>query len=165
MNKQVGQNLRRVMAERGFSLQDVVAKTGLDRRTVLGMLQGRSKAHTRTLHRLAGGLGVPVAELFVPSTHALRRQFDVQTNPAVEEAIEAHPELVADWAEVDFEELYSRFGTGGPMTPEAALATVHEMNRRRQLQDKLALLLESHHAELVRGIIELLYREIAEPDR
>ncbi|MBN2024729.1 MAG: helix-turn-helix transcriptional regulator [Pirellulales bacterium] len=160
MGEQVGENLRRVMAQAGLSLQDVAQKTGLDRRTVSAILDGRHKPHARTLHRLAQGLDVSVAEFLLRPAPPSGRPFDVHTNPAVDETFQAHPELFAGWTATDFEDLYSRFGAGGPLTSEGTLQTIGDINRRRQLQEKLALLLESHHADLIGAIVELLYREV-----
>ena len=160
MTEHIGENLRRVMAQDGLSLGEVVEKTGLDRRTVQGILEHSNKPHPRTLHRLAKGLGVSPDEFFVSPSQLLYRRFDCQTNSAVGQIVEAHPELFRDWTELDFEELHSRFGTGGALTAEGALAAVGDMNRRRDLQEKLALLLESSEAELITGIVEMMYQRV-----
>ena len=74
---------------------------------------------------------------------------------------------VAHWSEADFDELHSRVGTGGPLTCEGALAAVIDMNRKRDLHEKLSLLLETHQADLVRGFLEMVYQQVvvAEPLR
>ena len=79
----------------------------------------------------------------------------------VAEAVENHPQLFSGWTEADFEELSSRFGTGGPLTAEGTLAAVAAMNRNRNTLEKLAVLLESSQAELIRGIVELMYEKLA----
>jgi len=66
--------------------------------------------------------------------------------------------------------LHSRFGTGGPLTAEGALSAVSAMNRNRAAHEKLAVLLESSQAELIRGIVEIMYENLvqsasAAPDR
>ena len=160
MSDYAGENLRRLMAERGLSIRQLARKTGVDERTVRGILNGTNTPHARTLHRLAEGLGVAADEFFLRPAQLLYRHFDRGTNPVVEEVMEAHRELFVDWAEADFDELHSRVGTGGGLTFEGAVAVVRRMNRKRELHDKLDLLLESSHAELVRGIMELLYKEV-----
>ena len=160
MADHTGENLRRVIAEQGLSLHEVAQRTGLDRRTVRGILRGAGTPHSQTIHRLADGLGVAADEFFVSPSQLLYRRFDRHTNPVVQEVIEDRPELFDGWTEMDFDELHSRFGTGGPLTAEGTLTVVGEMNRKRELQEKFAVLLESSRAKLIRGIVELMYREV-----
>jgi hypothetical protein len=62
--------------------------------------------------------------------------------------------------------LYSRFGTGGGLTMPGAAEVVAAMNRKRDVHHKLALLMESAEADLIAGLVELLYQKIAiRPDR
>ncbi len=154
------ENLLRLIAARGLTVSAVAEQTGLNVRTVRGILRGEKKPHARTLHRLAEGLGVAVDELFVDPAQLLYRRFDRQTNPLVAEVIEEHKELFRGWTEADFDELHSRVGTGGALTVEGALAAAEQMNRRRQLHDKLDLLLESSQAEIAAGILNVLYEKI-----
>lgn len=157
-----GENLRRLMALRGLSIRQLAEKTGLDERTILGVLSGANKPQARTLHRLAEGLGTSVDEFFLDPAQLLYRRFDRQTNPLVEEVMETHRELFAGWTEADFDELHSRVGAGGALTFEGALAAVHAMNRRRQLHEKLDLLLESSQAKLISGVIDLAYDRVVD---
>jgi transcriptional regulator with XRE-family HTH domain len=154
------ENLLRLMAARGLTISGVAAQTGLHVRTVRGILRGDKKPHARTLLRLAEGLGVPVDELFLDAAQLLYRRFDRQTNPVVAEVIEEYKELFHDWTEADFDELHSRVGTGGALTVEGTLEAARQMNRRRQLHDKLDLLLESSQAEVAAGILNVLYEKV-----
>ncbi|MGE3406753.1 MAG: helix-turn-helix domain-containing protein [Pirellulales bacterium] len=154
-------NLRRLMARFGLTLDALVAQTGLDERTLKGILNGRNdRPHARTLHKLAAGLGVPADELFQHPSLLAHREFDRATNPVVDEAIAEHPRLFAGWSAADFDELYSRFGEGGGLTLDGTLAVVHSMNQQRDSLDKAALILESSEAELLRQIIETLYERV-----
>ena len=143
MPDHAAKNLSRLMADKGLTIKQVVEKTGLDGRTVKAILSGTGKPQARTLHRLAQGIGVPADEFFVDPAQLLYRRFDQQTNPVVKEVLEREAELFAAWTQADFDELHSRFGTGGPLTYEGTVAAVCEMNRRRSLHEKLALLLET----------------------
>jgi transcriptional regulator with XRE-family HTH domain len=154
------ENLLRLMAARGLTISGAAEQTGLHVRTVRGILRGDKKPHARTLLRLAEGLGVPVDELFLDAAQLLYRRFDRQTNPVVAVVIEEHKELFRDWTEADFDELHSRVGTGGALTVEGALEAARQMNRRRQLHDKLDLLLESSQAEVAAGILNVLYEKV-----
>jgi len=160
MTQHVPENLRRLIAQLGWTIEQVAEKSGLDQRTIRGILEGTNRPQARTLHRLARGLGVPSNELFLDPARLLYRHFDRQTNPVIAEVVEDHPELFAGWTEADFDELHSRVGTGGPLTAEGAATTVIAMNRNRGLHEKLALLLESSQAELIRSILEVMYEKI-----
>lgn len=154
-------NLRRLMAREGLTLGDVVARSGLDERTIKGILAGVNRPHARTLHRLAAGLGVDPDELFQDPSLLLHRYFDRRTNPLVEEVVEAHPDVFRGWTEGDFDELYSRFGTGGALGSDGVLAAAQTMKRNRETHRKLALLLESSHADLVVDLVEAMFQRIA----
>ncbi|MGD9723286.1 MAG: helix-turn-helix domain-containing protein [Pirellulales bacterium] len=156
----VADNLRRLMTRSGLTLRQVVESTGLCERTLKGILSGRNKPHARTLHRLAAGLGVATDELFQSPALLTHRLFDRRTNAAVDEIVAGHPQWFVGWTESDFAELYSHFGTGGALTAEGACRVVEAMNRKREIQQKVALLLESGEAELLTGVVEMLYRRI-----
>jgi transcriptional regulator with XRE-family HTH domain len=161
LGPQLGENLRRLMARQGTSLDELVIASGVDRRTISGVLRGKKRPHSRTLRRLAEALGVPADEFFQDPSLLAHRVFDRQTNPLVDEVIAERPELFAQWSESDFDELYSRFGTGGALTRGGAVAAAEKMNRMRAVQEKVAVVLETHEAELLEQFVELLYRRVA----
>lgn len=157
---QFAQNLRRVMARFDLTIVDVVELSGLDERTVKSMLAGRTNPHARTLHRLASGVGIQVDEFFQPSSVLAHRSFDRATNPIVEQVIEQSPELFAGWTDADFDELYSRFGAGGAFTLDGARAAAENMNRNREVHQRVALLLETSEAEFLSRVVELLHQRV-----
>jgi transcriptional regulator with XRE-family HTH domain len=159
-----GDNLRRLMTRMGLTIEQVVARSGLDVRTIKGILDGSNRPHARTLHRLAAALQVSPDEFFLDPSHLIYRCFDRATNPVVAEVVEGHPALFSGWTEADYEELNSRFGTGGPLTVEGTLAAVSAMNRNRKALEKLAVLLESSQADLIRGIVEVMYDKVVNPE-
>ena len=148
------------MVQRGISLKQLSEQTGLDRRTLVGILSGKHRSHPRSIKQLAQGLGVSSDEFFITPTQLAYRRFDVKTNAAVEAAVQNHPELFNGWSEADFDELHSRFGEGGMLTNEGTLTAAREMNRKRELHEKLALLLESSQRQVVGEILESLYRQV-----
>lgn len=153
-------NLRRLMARFDMTLQDLVEATELDERTLRGLLQGTSQPHTRTLHKLAQGLGVSTDELFHYPHLTEQAQFDRATNGMVAEIMDAKPELFFDWAPADFDELFSRVGIGGKLTEEGALSTVHAMNAHRKTMQQVAVVLESDEADLLQGFVEMLFDRV-----
>ena len=90
----------------------------------------------------------------------LYRRFDRRTNPLVDEVLQGYPHLFEGWGEADFDELHSRVGSGGPLTFEGALGAVHAMNRKRELHDKLDVLLETGQAKTIGGILDLIYEQV-----
>jgi len=140
-----------------MTIEQVAAKSRVDQRTIQGILDGSKRPHARTLHRLAAALAVSPDEFFLDPARLVYRCFDQATNPLVAEVMENHPESFSGWTEADYEELNSRFGTGGPLTAEGALAAVEAMNRNRKTLEQLAVLLESSQAELIRGIVAVMY--------
>ena len=159
-------NLRRIMVRDGLTLADVIERTSLDSRTVQSLLRADDKRpHARTLHRLAAGLGVTADELFQNPSTLAHRQFDRDANPAVEEVVEQRAELFREWTQADFDELYSRVGTGGALTREGTLEVVTTMNRNRDVHEKVALLLESGEAETLMGIVQVLYDKVSDVER
>lgn len=153
-------NLHRLLARLGLTIAQAVERTGVDERTIRGILSGKKKPHARSLYKLAEGLDVPVDELFQNPGLLAYRTFDRATNPVVDEVIQSHPQLFTDWTQADFDELYSRFGTGGALTHAGAIAAAEQMNHKQELLRKAALVLESHEAELLGEMIEMLFRRI-----
>jgi len=155
-------NLRRVMANQGLTLADVVARTGVDERTVKALHAGRQSPHAKTLHRIAAGLEIPPDELFQdPALLTWRATaFDRATNPVVDDFIGAHQALFAGWSEQEFAELYSRFGHGGPLTEDGTRQTVEAMNRRREVLARVAVLLETEQADVVECLVQVLYEKV-----
>lgn len=157
-------NLRRIMARDGLTLDAVAQRTGLDLRTIRGLLNDAVKPQARTLHQLAAGLEIDVDELFQNPALLARRLFDRRTNPVVDELTSSEPDLFDGWTSADFDELYSRFGEGGALTPTGARQTVLAMNAKREVLRKAALLLETHEADLLSGLVDMLYRRVVMTD-
>lgn len=157
MSEHAGENLARLMADQGLSIHQVAEKCGLDNRTIRGVLANANKPHARTLHCLARGLRVSIDEFFLDPSRLLYRHFDRHTNPVVQQVIDARGELFDGWGESDFNELHSRVGTGGCLTFDGAVAAAEQMNRKRDLHEKLDVLLETSQSELIASILEVLY--------
>jgi|GEM_PF-629936 len=163
MSEWVGENLRRWMARQGMSASELARRSGLDRRTIRALLAGQKRPHWRTVQRLADGLAVPTDQLLLPPPKSPRQHLDRQSNPAVAELIAQQPQLFAGWTEGDFDELFSRFGAGGPLSRHGALQAVRHMNQNRRTHEQLALLLETSLAEPVRQLIDALASLVVEP--
>ena len=159
-SNQFAANLHRILARQGRTFAEVVERTGVDERTIRAILAGKHKPQARTLHKLATGLQVEADEFFQDPSLLAYRAFDRATNPLVDEIVENHPQLFAGWSQGDFDELYSRVGAGGALTAEGTREAVEQMNRKHDLLRKVALLLETGEADVLAGIIELLYKRV-----
>jgi transcriptional regulator with XRE-family HTH domain len=148
------------MARLDMTLQQVVEATGLDERTLRSLIQGDTRPHARTLHKLADGLGIDTDELFQDPFVVGQAEFDKATNPQVAALIESNPQLFADWSDAEFAELYSRVAVGGELTEEGALAAAIAMNGRRELLYQVAVVLETNEADVLQEFIGILYRKV-----
>lgn len=158
-------NLHRMMARHGLTITQVSEATGVNHRTVKGILTGQiGKPHARTLNRLAAGLGASVDE-FYQSPGLLARRFDRDSNPVVDQVVADDPELFAHWSAADFDDLYSRFGAGGALTVEGARQAAASINRRRAVLDQAALVLETEQGELLESMVQLLYQKVTQAAR
>ena len=131
------------MARDGLTFSDVVEATGLDERTVRGLVRGANNPHARTLHKFAQGLGIPIDELFQPAGARARQAFDRATNPLVEGVVASNAELFSAWSPADFDELFSQFGHGGPLSEVGVVAAAEAINAKRSLLRKVCVILES----------------------
>lgn len=152
--------LQRTIETQKLTTHDVARRTGVDEPTVRRLLRDdEAKPPLRTLQKLAEGLGLDLHEL-IPSAATDRRRFDRRTNPIVDEVIAKHPQWFNGWTPDDFDDLYSRFGTGGALTWDGAIASVRTINLRREMLAKVALLLETGEAEVLVGMINLMYGKV-----
>ena len=153
-------NVRRLMAREGLTYDGVVDASGLDERTVRGLVQGTNRPHARTLHKLAAGLGATVDELFSRAGIDEERAFDRASNPILDELAVNHPETFRDWSADDFADLASRFGTGGQLTEDGALAAAAAINRRREVLTQATIVMETADADLLADFVAMLYRRV-----
>jgi transcriptional regulator with XRE-family HTH domain len=156
----VASNLRRIMARDDLTFDQVVAATELDERTLRSLARATTNPHARTLHKLAQGLGIEIDELFRPVGCVAPRQFDRATNSLVESCVARHAQLFKNWSLSDFDELYSRFGTGGQLTEDGILSAAEATNAKRDLWRQIGVILESSDAELLSQFVDVLYGRV-----
>lgn len=146
------------MAREDLTFEDVVSASQLDERTLRSVARGDKNPHARTLHKLAKGLGISIDELFRVRSRSSLQQFDRVTNSLVEDVIAQNLPVFTNWADADFEELFSRFGTGGQLTEAGVLAAADAINAKRDLLRRVSVILESSDAALLTELVEMLYR-------
>jgi len=161
MGEYAKENLRRLMSARGLSHKDVVRCTGLDRRTIRGLLNGTNRPHAKTIHRLAKGLGVATDEFFVSPSYLIYRNLYDPADLKVEGVVRNNPALFSSWAQADFEELQDSYSLSDDQSAEGILDVARKMNRRRDLQKKLNVLLKSSQSDAISTFLEVMYKTVA----
>lgn len=158
---------------KGWSFGQLAERAGVSRTTLYHLERGRiSRPRLATLGRIAAalefdprqlaGLSGPVRPNWTEETgrEDERRRFDRSTNTAVSDACRESPELFADWVPSEWDELYSTFGTGGPLTSEGVAETARRINHKRETVRQLQIVLETHLAEVAAGMVETLFRMV-----
>ena len=161
-------NLRRLMARNDLTVEGLAEAAEVDVRTVKSLLVSRRRPHARTLHKVAAALRVSADEFFQPvpdqdgGGRVAARVFDRATNPVASSSIAAHPERFADWTAQEIDELFSRVGTGGELNEAGVAAAVDLIESRREILEKAAIILETEEAELLRGVVEMLFERVTD---
>ncbi|MGQ0633054.1 MAG: helix-turn-helix domain-containing protein [Planctomycetaceae bacterium] len=95
-------------------------------------------------------------------SHALDagRAFDRATNPVVTAIAGEQPQLFVGWTLDEWDELYSQFGVGGPLSEQGVLTAAARINRHRETVYRLRIVLQTHLAQVADGLIETLYRQV-----
>lgn len=162
----LSRNLAELLRRREMTPAALAARSGIDEAIVRALVRGEiTRPSLTTLDPLAAALEVDVAELLAaglrgdrrPEKPGESRTLDRRTNPIVAEAAAAHPQLFAGWSPADYDDLYSRFGVGGPLSFAGALECAAAINERRALTAKVALLLETEHGPTLTATVDRLY--------
>ena len=165
----------RVRAEcirRGMELQELASQAGISRTTLYHLERGHTgRLRATTLQKIAQALGLTVEELLSPARQAparrhdpdAARRFDRETNPLVAGVMQDQPRLFDGWSDDDVDELYSTFGTGGPLTEQGIVQVAEAINRKRDAIHKLHVVLETHLRDHALHMIELLYDLVEAP--
>ena len=153
-------NVRRLMARRQMTYEELCSGSGLDERTIRGIMNNRARPHARTLAKLAAGLAVEVDELFAQVVIPPDVKFDRATNRLVEVVRRKNPNRFKGWNGDDFRQLYSNVGVGGMLTEAGILAIVDKMNEDREVRRKVRVIHESAERDFLAIVVEHLYRRV-----
>lgn len=157
---------------RGWDLQTLAQRAGISRTTLYLLQQGNvRRPRISTLQRLADALSMTLPQLLrvddplPPARLALdsdaSRQFDRQTNHAIQHVLTESPHLFTGWRDSDWDELYSTFGHGGELNPDGVATEAVRINQRRETERKVAVVLETHLRDVALEMIDSLYRMVA----
>lgn len=159
-SKTLAMNIRRLLAKFNVEPQAFAETTGVDERTLRGVIQSRTTPHVRTIKRIADGFGVEVDELYRPVPALSDKRFDRECNALVEQVKRVYPELYVGWTTAQDDELYSQFGTGGAMTEEGILAATKRILERCEVERQFRLVYESHEGAMLRDVVRLAYNRL-----
>ena len=173
----VAARIRSERLKRGWDVGNLAEKAGISRTTLYHLERGTTtNPRGSTLNRIAEALDVPVEQLLPGSRDnsaafsglhhpaagesSSGRVFDRQTNPVVAEVVNGSPELFLGWNDEEWDELYSTFGTGGPLNRRGIVHAANNMNRKRETTHQLHILLETHMGEVAARMIGTLYEMV-----
>lgn len=174
--RRLAARIRAECVRRGLELQELAEQAGISRTTLYHLEHGHTeRVRAKTLQKIASALGLSVEALFAPvgtaateagpdgSELAAARRFDRATNPIVSEVMQNQPRLFSGWSEADVDELFSTFGTGGPLSARGVVNAAEAINRKRDALHKLHVVLETHLREDAFSMIDMLYRLVQRP--
>ncbi|WP_146371974.1 helix-turn-helix domain-containing protein [Symmachiella macrocystis] len=161
---------------KGWNMDRLSEVAGVSRTTVYHLERGDiAKPRASTLYKLAVALEIDPHELSPdampvdasgpgwPPGEAQQRgdprtKFDLRTNPCIKAAYRGAAAHFTGWSQQEWDELYSTFGVGGPLTEQGVLEIARKINRKRETIHQLQVVLETHHADVAAGLIANLYR-------
>jgi transcriptional regulator with XRE-family HTH domain len=177
--QELGQRIRELRLARGWGIEALARHAGVSRTTLHNLEKGLTpNPRAGTVKKLAEAFEIAVGELLadrapagdggprsaVPRTpfaaeqsEAGRRQFDRYTNPTVDEVRAERPRLFLGWSNDNWDELYSEFGIGGPLTPQGVVQAAEAINRKRETLRQLSVVLETELGEVAARMIATLH--------
>lgn len=169
---------------RGWGIDALARRASLSRTTVHNLERGHTpNPRAATLKKLAEAFGISVSALLGepssavaadsdPQTHISvrgdesgQRQFDRHTNPVVDEARAERPRLFMGWSNDNWDELYSEFGVGGPLTFEGVVQAAEAINRKRETLRQLSVVLDTDLGEVAARLIATLHAMVQASER
>ncbi|MFQ5733519.1 MAG: helix-turn-helix domain-containing protein [Planctomycetaceae bacterium] len=157
--------IQRACLRRGWDRGELAQRSGVSRTTLYQLLRGGvSQPRASTLKRIADALDIPVSDLVAgednPPGFDTASRFDRATNPCVNEVSEECAGLFAGWTAAEWDELYSSFGVGGPLTPEGVVQAAIDINRKSEVVQRLNVVLETHLRNVAVSLIDALFEQV-----
>jgi len=161
---------------KGWNMDRLSEVAGISRTTVYHLERGDiAKPRASTLYKLAVALGIDPSELSpdampvdasgsgelpedVRQQDDSRAKFDLRTNTCIKAAYRGAAAHFTGWSQQEWDELYSTFGVGGPLTEQGVLEIARKINHKRETIHQLQVVLETHHAAIAAGLVANLYR-------
>jgi transcriptional regulator with XRE-family HTH domain len=169
--------IARLVEERGWNQEDFSRLANLNRQTVRQILQqDKRKLRNATVSACAAALGLPVSDLksqslerLLPKMHgnnpigghkALRHLYEQASQPELLAWIDRNPERAKLLEAEEMDELLSLQGVGGPLTAFGVEHFVTQIERRRQLMDKVRTIAGTELVDVLEKVVELMYEKV-----
>lgn len=179
-NTELARKIARLVEERGWNQEDFHRITELNRQTVHQILQpdgnGSRKLRNATVGACARALGLTVSELrqqplerLLPRMHAQgqselddtrRRLYEQATQPELATWLERNPERARQLTPEEIDELLSIQGVGGPLTASGVEFFVKQVERKRQLVQRVQVVASTEYLDLLEQFVAVLYEKV-----
>jgi hypothetical protein len=176
-SSELAHKIARLVEERGWNQEEFARIARLNRHTVRQILHpapGR-RLRNATVSACARALGLTVNDLRTTPLERLlprmseagaglargvRRLFDQATQPELLAWAERNPERARALSEDEVDELLAMQGEGGPLAAFGVEGFVERIERRRQLQQQVAVIAGTEYLELLEKMVQLLYEKV-----
>lgn len=164
---QLATRVRHERLQRGWDLTELARRAEVSRTTLYHLEKGHTRRiRSSTVKTLADAFEMTVESLMSAPGESRGRPsrgdaaFDRETNPAVAEVVKERPVVFENWSPDDWDELYSEFGVGGPLTPLGVLSKAEAINEKRETVRQLHVVLDTHLRDVAREVIETFYKMV-----
>jgi transcriptional regulator with XRE-family HTH domain len=173
----LARKIARLVEERGWNQEDFSRNANLNRQTVRQILHEQSRnLRNTTISACATALGLPVSDLknlplerLLPRMHdkvpagsdeSLRLLYEQATQPELRGWIDRNPDRakLLDMEEMD--ELLSLQGVGGPLTGFGVEHFVAQLERRRELLEKVRTIAGTELVDVLEKVVDLMYEKV-----
>jgi len=170
--------IKRLVEERGWNQEEFARIARLNRHTVRQILLdgGTRTLRNSTIGSCAKALGLSVSELrttpldrLLPRMRdnhpangddALRRLYDLATQPELLSWMERNPDRARQLAAEEIDELLSLQGTGGPLTGFGVEGFVERIERRRKVIQQIHAIAGTEYLDLLEQFVGLIYEKV-----
>jgi transcriptional regulator with XRE-family HTH domain len=167
--------IARLVQERGWNQEDFARSAELNRLTIRSIFHGPSrKLHNATVSACARALGLSVNDLLtqplekllprmrvpMPMKESLRVLYEQATQPELVAWMQTNGDRAARLTPEEIDELLSLQGTGGPLTSFGVAHFVDQLERRRNLVEKVAVIAGTEYLDMLEQFVELLYEKV-----
>lgn len=168
----LGQKIAALVREKGWGQTEFSRQSGLNKLTCRWILEGRNATiRNQTVQASAKALGLmvndlydrPLEQLIVAirnGDETLTRRYEKACQPELLEWMEANAVRAAQMSPDELDKLYSLQGTGGPLTSFGVEHFVQQIERQRQIKDRLDAVLDTEYIDVVETLVNLLWEKV-----
>ncbi len=177
--RRIATAIRACLLEKGWEMGELARRADISRTTLYHLLQGTTRhPHFSTVSKIAVAFGLSPEALcpdsFVGTTGKKgeetsgdlpldlekQQQFNRTTNTYITDVCKDSPQIFSGWSQADWDELFSTVGVGGALSPEGVIQAATEQNKKREVLQKLSIVLETHLSDVAFNFVETLYQMV-----